>query len=189
MAILSFNFTIDTDTLEISVSDAEMTKSRSLPLKKDKKTSDEEESTEPILTLYNTKYELNNAAMEVLGVKPGDRLMICFDKEGKPLIGRQEVFGDESGNKISNSNTVSFRGSGNTELAKFGSKFTLVKKDYGIFYLTNDSMGKPLELDENIQIPVDGGASDVPDVDIESLFAGFDFDESKYDVSATDFSF
>lgn len=194
MAILSFKFTIDTDTFDISVTDIESNKTKTISLssKSLKKVVDIEESKTPQITLYEGKYELNRAAMTVLDAKPGDRLVICFNKEGKPLIGKQIILGQGTGNKISNSNTVIFKGAGHAELAKFGNVFDLVLKETGIYYLIGNKMcDSAIIEDENLQIPSTGGMPEIPDIEIEELFKDFNVDlsEDNYTVSGLDFIF
>ena len=87
-----------------------------------------DERTEPILTLQDNKYTLSKGAVEVLGVTEGDKIDIKFQKVDKtmiPVIGSNEVFGTKAGNKLTKSNTVSYRGKANEELSVYGAEFKL----------------------------------------------------------------
>ena len=64
---------------------------------------------------------LDSAFISKLGAAPGDRIMIGYiEKEGKliPIISV-----GEGGNKLTNSNTVSFRGNQKNVLTQFGTSF------------------------------------------------------------------
>lgn len=133
---------------------------------KKKSTSVKNESSEPKLILENNKYQLTQAAVDLMGVEPDDKIDIKYEKQGKnitPVIGSDETFGTKQGNKLTKSLTVACRGSKNEELAKFGSEFTLVphpKKD-GIFILsTGNVKTEKEEEDEEISLP---------DIDLQEL--------------------
>ena len=64
---------------------------------------------------------LDSAFISKLGAVPGDRIMIGYiEKDGKliPIISI-----GEGGNKLTNSNTVSFRGNQKNVLTQFGTNF------------------------------------------------------------------
>lgn len=99
-----------------------------------------EESSEPLLTLEDNKYILTQAACDLLGVIPGDKIDIKYDKKNKkdftPVIGSDESWSTKQGNKLTKSNTVVCKGSKNEELSKYGNEFKLEPADKpGIFYL------------------------------------------------------
>ena len=70
------------------------------------------------------------------------RVDIKYKKKGNvavPVIGTDESFGTKGGNRVSKTNTISFRGAANTKLAEFGTIFKLEpSEDNGIFYLVGD---------------------------------------------------
>lgn len=140
------------------------------------------ESTEPLLTLEDNKFCLNTAAAELIGVSPGDKLLI---KEGKvnnkvvPMIGTETSLCIKGGNKLTQSLTVSYRGSKNAELAKYGTEFNIVpcEDKEGVFILCSkdqvledaieDSEDIESFIDLDLQSIIDEG--DVTEVN-ESLF-------------------
>jgi hypothetical protein len=94
-----------------------------------------------------------------------------------PVIGTDAAFGTKGGNKLTKTNTVSFRGSANDKLAEYGSVFKLEpSEDEGIFYLIGDKMNKPIE-DEAIDIEgeLDLDSLEELDIDDSSDLEGFDF--------------
>lgn len=109
----------------------------------------------PTLMLLHNKYELNPAAVSLLGIPdPGTtevRLDIRYRTiHGKstPIIGQLETFGSGTGNKVTKSYTVSFRGKANELLSKHGTNFTLENYQEGLFILKGEkeiieNKGKP----------------------------------------------
>lgn len=80
---------------------------------KKKSTSVKNESSEPKLILENNKYQLTQAAVDLMGVEPDDKIDIKYEKQGKnitPVIGSDETFGTKQGNKLTKSLTVACRG-------------------------------------------------------------------------------
>ena len=109
-----------------------------------------EENPNPILTLEDNKYILTTGAIQLLGVLPGDKIDIKFQKVNDtmvPVIGTSKAFGTKSGNKITKSNSVSYRGKNNEELSAFGSEFTLEQHPsaVGLFVLKGDGDGMDIE--------------------------------------------
>lgn len=132
------------------------------------------ESDEPLVVLEDNKYILNQAAADLLGASPEDRIDIKYEKKGKllkPVIGINEAFGTKGGNKLTNSLTVSCRGKANEALGAYGSKFTLVPhaSKEGLFMMIGDSMpSEPEVLSDEINIDEidDEPKEDIP-LDIE----------------------
>lgn len=80
---------------------------------------------------------LDSGLIEKLNAKPGDRIVIGYiQKDGilTPVIS----IGEE-GNKLTKSNTVSFRGKQRNNLAQFGSNFW-AKEENGIIELEGDGL-------------------------------------------------
>lgn len=113
----------------------------------------------PQITLEDNKYYLNEAAAEFMGVEWEDRLDIKYqniDKVLFPIIGTSESFGTKSGNKLTKSLSVAFRGKANERLATFGKIFDVTK------YIGNDNLfvlvgngveeSSPEVVDETIQV-------------------------------------
>ncbi len=132
-----------------------------------KKASAKNESSEPKLILESNKYQLTQAAVDLMGVEPDCKIDIKYEKQGKnviPVIGSDESFGTHSGNRLTKSLTVACRSSKNEELAKFGTEFTLIphpKKD-GIFILSTGSVETDKEGEDEEEISF-------PDIDIQDM--------------------
>lgn len=163
--ILTFTYEMSIDT-----STGEVIESKLIDKKIDKPNVPKkviEEDPEPKVVLEGNKYCLNNAAITLMNIKPGDKVDIKYEdgKNGKfPVIGTDEAFGTKGGNKVSSSNTVACRGSKNSELSKYGNEFKIVphpsKAD--LFALVSDS--SPIELpkgDDNVHIEEEDLAFDL----------------------------
>ena len=143
----------------------------------------------PTISLEDNKYTLNNAAVELMGVQPDDRIDVKFEKNGKliiPVIGTNEVFKTKGGNRLTKSFTVSCRGKLNEELSKYGDSFTLEPHPStpGLFLLLGNKDYTPSTSgDENINIeekdedlPTDLGIDDLTEEDSENKeITDFDF--------------
>lgn len=119
--------------------------------------------TTPKLVLEDTKYSINQAAADSLGVEVGGTLHIHYRKNGKtmaPAIGTSEALGVKAGNKLTQSLTVSYRGSNNEKLAEYGTEFEFVATDKpGVYWLVGDKAILPdpedldtVEIDDNIEL-------------------------------------
>lgn len=145
--------------------------------KKDTKVDDD--NPNPILVLEDSKYILNKAAVEALGVEPGDKVDIKQQKLNKKevlVIGAAETFGTQSGNKLTQKNAVSYRGKNNQNLAEHGNEFTFTPhpKIDGLFILTGNNepeikedavpeaeeIASNDELDDEMASLIDGNADD-----------------------------
>lgn len=116
-------------------------------VKKKSTSSKIEENPEPIVRLVDNKLTLTTGAMELLKVSPDDKVAVKYNKENKPIIGSDESFGTKTGNRVTKSNTVSFKGDKYDRLAAFGTEFKLKPADNeGIFLMVND---KEEELPED----------------------------------------
>ena len=136
------------------VGEPEIVKTQSKPKKK------ENESSEPQLELDENKYHLNSAAIELMNVNAGDRIDIKYqiiDKLNYPIIGPSTVWKSNSGNKLTKSGTVSYRGTANVALSEYGSLFTLTpwKGHDGLFVLMGDEPMPQTVEDDNVELPED----------------------------------
>lgn len=117
-----------TDTREYLDDSIKTTKKKSSTSKSSSAKIDDS-NPDPILTLEDNKYILNAAAIEALGVTPGESTIdIKNQKIGTKkvkVIGSSETFGTKAGNKLTLKGTVSFRGKSNEELSEFGNIFKL----------------------------------------------------------------
>lgn len=146
---------------------------------KKKDTEVDDNNPNPILILEDSKYILNKAAVEALGVEPGDKVDIKQQKLNKKevlVIGAAETFGTQSGNKLTQKNAVSYRGKNNQNLAEHGNEFTFTPhpKIDGLFILTGNNepeikedaipeaeeIASNDELDDEMASLIDGNADD-----------------------------
>jgi hypothetical protein len=109
-----------------------------------KASSKSDDRKELILTLEDNKYILSAGAVAALGVEAGDKIDIKFQKVDNkmiPVIGTNDTFGTKAGNKLTKSNTVSYRGKSNDELKIYGDIFTLVEHPtaVGLFILKGEN--------------------------------------------------
>lgn len=93
------------------------------------------------IEVLENKLLFSTDAITKLGIVPGDRISINYVQQSIgntfPVIGKSEVFvGREAGNKLTKSNTVSFRGRQHDILLEYGSKFALAEYKPQIFILT-----------------------------------------------------
>ena len=165
---------------EISV-DTKATKSAT---KTSTKASTAKVDTNPIITLEPNKLVLTQGAVDLLQVCADCRIDIKYkkkDKQAVPIIGTDTAFGTKSGNKLTKSNTVSYRGSANEKLAAYGTTFKLEPtEDEGIYYLVGDKVQEENSVpDEIIDIE--------KELDIESL-DNINIDEDDKDLGKFDFN-
>lgn len=165
---------------EISV-DTKATKSAT---KTSTKASTAKVDTNPIITLEPNKLVLTQGAVDLLQVCADCRIDIKYkkkDKQAVPIIGTDTAFGTKSGNKLTKSNTVSYRGSANEKLSAYGTTFKLEPtEDEGIYYLVGDKIQEEISIPDEI-IDIEN------ELDIESL-DDINIDEDDKDLEKFDFS-
>jgi len=153
-----FTYEQDDETGEVKVIDRKVIND---DLPKAKKTSSKatkkaDENPEPELILEDNKYVLNTAAVELLGVEADDRIDIKFEKKDKvriPVIGCNTAFGTQGGNRLTKSNTVSYRGKNHDLLEEYGTVFSFKETDKaGIFELIGDQPLPVEKEDDNVKI-------------------------------------
>ena len=139
---------------------------------------------DPIITLDSNKLILTQGAVDLLQVCADCRVDIKYkkkDKKAVPIIGTDAAFGTKSGNKLTKSNTVSYRGAANEKLSAYGTTFKLEPtEDKGIYYLVGDKIQEENSVpDEIIDIEIE--------LDIESL-DNINIDEDDKDLEKFDFN-
>ena len=176
-----FHYNVDENTGEITfIGKEEITVDTATSTKRQAKPVKVEANIEPLITLDSNKLVLTTGAVDMMNICPDCRVDIKYKKKDKvsvPVIGTDAAFGTKGGNKLTKTNTVSFRGSANDKLAEYGSVFKLEpSEDEGIFYLIGDKMNKPIE-DEAIDIEgeLDLDSLEELDIDDSSDLEGFDF--------------
>jgi len=165
---------------EITVDSAGTKASKSSTAKKT--TSKVDENPEPLITLEANKLVLTRGAVEALNPCEDCRIDIKYKKKDKklvPVIGTDAAFGTKAGNKLTKTNTVSYRGAANDKLAAYGTVFKLVPTDEdGIFYLIGDK--NPVEpeapkelvdIESELEVP---SLEDLDNADDKEL-GNFDF--------------
>ena len=139
------------------------------------------ECNDPLIKLDSNKLILTTGAVDLLQICADCRVDIKYKKKDKtsvPVIGTDTAFGTKGGNKLTKTNTVSFRGAANDKLAEFGTTFKLEpSEDDGIFYLVGDKMNNPIPEDAvDIESELDIDALEALDIDAKSTDLGdFDF--------------
>ncbi len=163
---LVFTIETDTETGETSLIKREVLNDDIKPKRINKPCL---EGDEPKLVLESNKYAINEAACKLLNVEPGATLHIIYPKkDGRyvPVIGQSEAFKVKSGNKLTKSLTVSYRGAANEKLAEFGTNFEFVETETpGIFYLKGDKIveapEEAIEIDDSFEL------DDLEDIDLD----------------------
>lgn len=133
---------------------------------------DKEESNESFLVREENKLVLSSKLVEELGAEYEDRIAINYEKTSEgitfPLIGLSISFGGkESGNKLTKSNTVAYRGNSNTTLAEFGTRFSIEPYKEGIFRLIGDTKSEKMTTPEAVIKSVDMGIEVTGDTNFE----------------------
>lgn len=134
--------TVDTDskkvistTQKVEVSDENITKSNIV-----------EDDSEPTVVLSDKKLVINSSAMKLIDAVAGDRICVnYFQKEDNtfiPIIGKQENMGDNvSGNKLTKSHTVSYKGKQFDILSQYGKNFKLSKEGNNVVMIDANHKG------------------------------------------------
>ena len=188
-----FTYEQDDETGEVKVINREVVND-DLPKPKKKtsapKKSKADENPEPELTLEDNKYCLNTAAVELLGVEAEDRIDIKFEKRDKvrvPVIGCNTAFGTQGGNRLTKSNTVSYRGKNHDLLEEYGTVFSFKETDKeGIYELIGDKPIPEEKEDENVKI-VDEEVEEIGRP--EDLVGIVDGDATEINADDIDFNF
>ena len=180
---------IITDTRELKDDSVKKPSTRKSSSSKKKDSEVDDSNPNPLLILEENKYILNKAAVEALGVEPGDKVDIKQQKLNKKeclVIGAAETFGTQSGNKLTQKNAVSYRGKNNQNLAEHGNEFTFTPhpKIDGLFILTGNR--KPEIKEDVVPEAEDIASEDELDDEMASLIDG---NADDTEISDNDFNF
>lgn len=147
-----------------------------------KSASKVDDNPEPLITLEANKLVLTKGAVDTLKPCEDCRIDIKYKKKGKklvPVIGTDAAFGTKAGNKLTKTNTVSYRGAANDKLSAYGTVFRLEPtEEDGIFYMVGDK--NPIEpevpeelidIDSELDIP---SLEEIDNADDKDL-GNFDF--------------
>ena len=178
-----------TDTRELKDDSIKKPSTRKSSSSKKKDSEVDDTNPNPLLILEENKYILNKAAVEALGVEPGDKVDIKQQKLNKKeclVIGAAETFGTQSGNKLTQKNAVSYRGKNNQNLAEHGNEFTFTPhpKIEGLFILTGNQ--EPEIKEDVVPEAEDIASEDELDDEMASLIDG---NADDTEISDTDFNF
>lgn len=178
-----------TDTRELKDDSVKKPSTRKSSSSKKKDSEIDDSNPNPLLILEENKYILNKAAVEALGVEPGDKVDIKQQKLNKKeclVIGAAETFGTQSGNKLTQKNAVSYRGKNNQNLAEHGNEFTFTPhpKIEGLFILTGNQ--EPEIKEDVVPEAEDIASEDELDDEMASLIDG---NADDTEISDTDFNF
>ena len=162
--------------------------------KKTNKPVKHDDNSEPEIVLLESKYTLNQAAVELLDVQPGDRINICYinlpdnSNTKVPVIASSAMWGNDLGNKLTKSLTVSYRGVANGVLAEYGSVFKLELYKDGLYIMRGD---KPIAVDDNIELAETSEISqDLNEEDIDIIEDLDNIEDSpNYEINDVDFKF
>ena len=156
--IVTFQFDPETETVsdvQCSVDGVEK-KKRTTRKKSD---VEEEIAAEPLITREETKLVFNNKVVLDMDIHPGDRVVIKWEKvkgtkQVFPIIGKGIAFDEEdSGNKITKTFTMGYKGSQNTVLAEVGSQFTIEPYKEGIWKLISTTSANTCRtIEETIKV-------------------------------------
>ena len=140
----------------------------------------------PVLSLQKNLYDLSPSALQLLGAEPGDKLDIRYRpiQVGKlsPVIGTNKAWGDESGNKITQHLTVSFRGKANKELAEFGDLFILEPLTEGLYQLVPFKVATKeptIKVEEPVEVKTPVASEEleeIKEIDLDDILAGLEED-------------
>lgn len=184
-----FHYNVDEQTGEITyIGKDEVTVDTAKTASKTSKSSGKSSSKvdnnpDPIVTLDSNKLILTQGAVDLLQVCEDCRIDIKYEKKDKkavPIIGTDAAFGTKAGNKLTKSNTVSYRGAANEKLSAYGTVFRLEPtKNEGIYYLVGDKEPEETKVPDeiiNIENELDIEMLDDINVDLDNTELGdFDF--------------
>lgn len=122
-----FNISFDFDEVTQKVTNIVVSSNGQVTTRSKRKKLD---GDKPILEVDDNKIMLSDSLVTALGAEAGTRLAISYytidNQNTIPLIGKSEMFADkDTGNKLTKSNTVSFKGIQRDVLVKYGSMFTI----------------------------------------------------------------
>jgi len=110
---------------------------------------------EALVTLEPTKIQLNNKAVADMGIVYGERVIIKYEKitgskKYFPTIGSDTSMNEEgSGNKITKTNSVAYKGKANIILAEYGTEFSVEPYKEGVWKLVSKNAPvKPVTYEE-----------------------------------------
>lgn len=109
----------------------------------------------PIIEVGDNKLIMSPKAIELMSVHYGDRIAVNYIQENNevtfPIIGKADIFADpNAGNKLSKSNTVSFKGTQRTILTKYGQLFKIEEYRPGMFRMDSINESDLIQANDNL---------------------------------------
>ena len=137
---LKYQVKVDTDTGEMTTKciSRKIDKSN-FEVSENKKTIIKNDTSEPMLYLDSNKFTLNQSAINLTGFNPENKITIEYGNIDGNIIPLLKI-DEKSGNRLTKSHTVSYRGNKNKTLSEYGSEFKLEKHPEldNIFILKSD---------------------------------------------------
>lgn len=108
---------------------------------------------EPLVTREDNKLVFNNKAVADMELTPENRIVIKYEKVDKlrvPIVGTDLAWNEEgSGNKVTKTFTVVYRGKANTVLSDYGTIFKLIPHGEGTWRMVStDPFQEPKTYEE-----------------------------------------
>ena len=157
MSIKQVNVTFEYDTVEDTVSNVHAfvdgIEKKKKTTKKAPTTKDVVLEDEALMVREDNKLVFNNKCAQDMAIQAEDRVIIKYEKVGKeriPIIGTDLSWDQEgSGNKVTKTNTVTYRGKANTILAEYGATFKIEVYKEGLWKLiSKDPVSAPKTYEE-----------------------------------------
>lgn len=140
---------LDPTTGELTTQEATLGDFKEKKASRAKKVKDDGED-EPMIHVLENKLQFNNKAIELTGFEADQKVLIDFEKQGRKITPICHL--SEKGNRMTKTNTVSYRGQQRETLLQYGDNFVLEPypdKD-GYFKLMGDA---PEKEDDIIDVP------------------------------------
>ena len=175
---LTFEYDTETDDVINYTVNMEGVKQKKTTTTKSTGGMKEVEQTHPIVRAEN-KLLFSKKFLEMIGCLPDDRIDVRFEKNSEtkeiiPIIGRDLLFGDIGcGNRLTKSNSISYRGSNNVALAEYGTFFNVEPHGDGLFKMIGDKCDSVQDSDTTREINLDIEVRSDEQIDIDNLDYSF----------------
>lgn len=136
---ISITFDFNTETEEVSNIKSIGSIEKKKTTTKKAKDMPAEIAADALITLEANKLVFNSKTVADMDIHYEDRIVIKWEKIDKkmiPIIGKDMSFDEEgSGNKVTKSNSIAYKGKANVVLAALGSEFTIEEYKENIWKL------------------------------------------------------
>jgi len=159
---------VDTETGELFTKEATFGDFKEVTKKATTRTKKIKDDGDPVakITLLDNKIQFNKAAIDLTGFEPEMKIDIKFEKKGRivtPVLCQDS----KTGNRLTKTYTISFRGSRHDNLAEHGDIFELIPypDKEGYFKLKGNA---PEKEDDIIDVPEEiTDPEEISDIDID----------------------